>query len=288
MTNAIIQYKKTNDTRLALEPVDVGVDTPLPITDYWLEHAIQVIYGTYGDRVSVISKNKDLIKYGRTEQAGTSTAATLMTLTTGTLNETYVSTNIITTISSSSASDTGQVKVEGHTISGGNFTFVTQTITLTGQTQATLATPLARCTRINNAGSSDLVGDIYVYQDDTSTSGVPDTATKVHCEVRAGMNQSEKASTTISSTDYWIIAGVYANVLEKTASTAEISFEVREYGKTFRKYFDMASSNTTDSFRTGKPYIIVPPNADVRLRAIASGANTIVSGGMFGTLAKVI
>lgn len=252
-----------------------------------MRHAIDNIESDYSHPVSVESKAKDLLKFGRSEQVHSSTKTTLMTLPAGTFNETYVSTNIITTISSSSASDTESVKVEGHTVDGsGNFTFVVQEITLTGQTQATLATPLARCSRIYNNGSNDLVGDIYVYQDDTSTAGVPDTDTKVHCEIRAGENNSEKCSTTISNNDYWIITGAYADVLEKTASNAEIIMEVRLKGKVFREYFEMSCSNTSGgTFRSAVPYIVVPPNSDVRLRALASANGTIVSGALFGVLA---
>lgn len=258
-------------------------------SNYWTEHARNVIYQNYGDEVSIEKKGKDLIKYGRSEQVGTSTATTLMTLPAGTLNETYVAANSITTVSSSSTSDTQVIKVEGHTVDGsGNFIFLIQSITLTGQTQATFTTPIARCTRVYNDGATDLVGDIYVYEDDTSTAGVPDTAAGVHCMIRAGFNQSEKASTTISSTDYWIVHGVYADVLEKTSATAEIAFEVREKGKTFRKLFDFSASNTSGTFRIGTPYPIVPKNADVRLTAIASAAGTIVAGGIFGVLAKIV
>ena len=257
---------------------------------YWMEHARNIIYQNYGDEVSIEEKGKDLIKYGRSEQVQTATSTTLMTLPTGTFNESYVSTNSITTISSSSASDTEVVKVEGHTVDGnGDFTFVVQSITLTGQTQATLTTPLARCARLYNNGTNDLVGDIYVYQDDTSTAGVPNTGSKVHCEIRAGQNQSEKASTTLSQYDYWIVHGVYGDVLEKTAANAEIDLEIRLKGGVFRKAFDFSASNTSGgTFRIGRPYIIVPPNSDIRLRAKASANGTIVSGGIFGVLAKII
>ncbi len=91
---------------------------PLPIQDYNIYHAIDIINDTYGVNVSVENKKKDLLKFGRNPLVGT-TRATIMDLPTGVLHETYVSTNAITTISSSSTSDTRQVTVEGHTISGG-------------------------------------------------------------------------------------------------------------------------------------------------------------------------
>jgi len=259
--------------------------------DFWLDHAINVIAATYGDRVSVHTKNKDLLKFGRSEQVHTSTKTTLMTLPTGTFNETYASGNDIISVSSSATADTSlELTIEGHTVdASGNFTFVTQTATLLGNTEVNLTTPLARCSRLYNSSAQDYAGTIYAYESDTVTAGVPQTGAKVHCEIRAGENNSEKCSTTISNTDYWIITGAYADVLEKTASTAEIMFEIRQKGGVFREVFEMSCSNTSGgTFRSSHPYVIVPPNADVRMRALASATGTIVSAGMFGVLAKVI
>jgi len=257
------------------------------ISDYWLTHAVQHIKTEYGDRVSIVQKQKDLIKFGRSEQVQVATPTTLMTLPTGTFNETYVSDNLITTISSSSSSDTEVVSVEGHTISGSNLTFVVQTATLNGQNEVTLTTPLARCTRIRNTGSTDLVGAIYAYQDDTVTAGVPQTGSKVHCMIRAGQNRTEKASTSVSSQDYWIVTGVWGDMLSKNDWNAEIAFETRAIGGVFEKNFDYVVSKGASTWRHGVPYVVVPKNTDVRLRALASNANASVSGGIFGILAIV-
>ena len=255
--------------------------------DPWIQHAIEVISGTYGDTVSIQAKDKDLLKFGRNQLVNT-TKTTLMTLPVGTDNETYVGTNIITQISSSSGSDTGNVIVEGHTIAGGVFTFVTQTITLTGQTIKALTTPLARVSRVVNDGATDLVGNIYVAQTDTLTAGVPNTAAKVHLIVVAGVNNSEKAATTISNTDYWIITGFYADCLEKTAAFGIVHLEVREVGKTFINKIDIACSTNFRGEHKFAPYLIIPKNADIRLRATGNAAGKDISGGLGGVLAIVI
>ena len=255
--------------------------------DYWLRHACRVIETTYGDTVDIHEKGKDILKFGRNKIVNT-TKSTLMTLPAGIDNETYVSTNIITQISSSSGSDTGSVIVEGHTISGGVFTFVTQTITLTGQTAKLLTTPLARVTRVVNNGASDLVGNIYVAQTDTLTAGVPDTDAKVHLIVSAGFNNSEKASTTISNSDYYIMTSFYANCLEKTTAFGIIFLEVREAGKTFINKIDIESSTNDSARHEFKPYLIVPKNADVRIRISANAAGKDFAGGFEGVLASVV
>lgn len=262
--------------------------------DFWLEKAMRDIKTNYGHDTSVALKGKDLLKYGRSEQVSSS-KTTVMTLPSGVLNETYVSDNLITTISSGSTADTAannasDLVIEGHTIDpDGNLTFVEQPVALNGQNQVTLTTPLARATRAYNNDTADLTGPVYVYEDDTTTAGVPDTSTLVHLMIRTGQNQSEKASTSVSSTDYWIITGVYASVLDKAGSPlVDADLETREIGKVFRKRFDFGVNNSGVKILSGKPYQIIRPNTDVRIRAVSSAANTEVSAGIFGTLLKIV
>lgn len=258
-------------------------------SDYWLSHAMSVIEATYGDTVSVIKKDKDLLKFGESRQVQT-TKTTLMGLPTGTYNETYVSDNLITHFASSSGSDTENIVVEGHTIDGsGNFTFVTQEVTLAGQTKTALTTPLARCTRIYNNGSTELVGTVYVAQDVTFTSGVPQVDSAVHCIIEAGKQNSNKSSTTISNNDYWILTGFEASWLEKGAGFAEVHLEIRLKGKVFREVSHIpVSDGNPHGVQRFLPYVIVPANADVRLRAEASAAGKFVGGEIQGVLAKVV
>ena len=154
-----------------------------------LHLAEHYILSTYGDNVSIHDKEKFLYKFGANPSVGT-TRATLWYTGQDQANETYVAdnTNSIDTISSSSASDTEVVTIEGHTMSGGDKTFVVQTATLNGQNKVTLGTALNRCTRVYHAGQSttDLVGEIYVYEDTTITSGKPTDTTKIHITVPAG------------------------------------------------------------------------------------------------------
>lgn len=256
--------------------------------NFLVAHAIDVIKADYGVTVTVDGKAKDLLKFGRNKLVGTS-AATIMTLPVGVLNETYVSDNLITTISSSNNSDTQACVVEGHTInSDGNFTFLVQNVTLTGQTQATLTTPLARSTRWYNNDTTDVAGVIYIYEDDTSTAGVPDTAAGVHLMTNTGKNQSEKASTTISNNDYWIITSIDGQLYEKGVAYCEIVLEIRLKGKVFREVDTIAVDGSGHTSHQFIPYLIVPANSDVRLRAIADGASTDIGGSIHGFLAKVV
>jgi len=258
--------------------------TPQPVLDYWLLHAIQVIASTYGDEVSIRSKNKDLHKFGRNELIGT-TKATIQQQPAGVLHETYVSSNLINTIISTSGSDTEEVIIEGFTIDGNNdFTFIKQTLSLTGQTAKALTTNLARVVRVYNNDSTELVGVISVTETDTYTAGVPATNSKVHLQMGAGAQQSAKCSTTISSDDYLILTSLYGDILSKTAAFAEIQLEIRNKGKVFRTITFKGASDGHDAERGFKPYLIIPPNSDIRITAVAGSANTDIAAGIEGIL----
>lgn len=256
-----------------------------PGLEYRLLHAVRQIKDANGDEVYV--KPKSLAKFGSNQLVGTS-YATVMDLPSGVVDETFVSTNAITHLSSSNAGDTQEIVVEGHTIDGsGNLTFSVQTVTLAGQTKTALTTPLARCTRAYNNGATDLAGDLYFYEDGTVTSGVPDTASEVHLIVKSTQNQSSKAATSTSQYDYWLLTGIDGSVNKKTSATVDIELQVRNKGKVFRTIFNfsLSSSGQSTAEYNLDPCIIIEPNSDVRLRAIASTTAVSVSGRIKGYLA---
>jgi hypothetical protein len=269
-------------------------DTPRIVTeenalpDYDLAHAVRVIADTYGHNVSVYNKAKDLLKFGHSHRIGTS-FATIAHQPVGIDHESYVTDNLITHVISTSPADTGPIMTEYHTVDGnGNFTFGVQTSTLLGQHPVALDVPAARVSRGYNNGSTDFVGEISWTEVDTYTNGVPDTDTTVHMQIEAGENQTEKAATTISNNDYWIVTNIYCDFLEKSAGFAEVALQIRNKGKVFRNKIRLGCSNGYRGVHAFKPFLIVPANSDVRLVASANAASTDVSGGIEGYLAIVI
>lgn len=258
--------------------------------DFEIWMAEQIIQDTYSDTVSVADKKKTLLKFGNRTDLGSTTRSTIGHLGLAALNETYVTTNAITHFASSSGSDTGDMYVEGHTVSGtgtsAQFTFVTQTVTLAGQTKTALTTPLARVSQVYNSSATDWVGDIYVAEDVAFTAGVP--ASGSHIKVPAGEQTSFKAATTVSNTDYGIIDEWVVTVGKKTNAVVDFRLEIREVGGVFRpKVFAEASQGETFMLRFEAP-IIVPKNADVRVTALASATNVEAGSWFNGYLAKVI
>jgi len=255
--------------------------------DSVIAQAQNSIYRNFGDRVSVTQKGKSLYKFGRNPNIGTS-AETVWQVGG---DETYCTTNAIDKFSSSNAGDTQEIVIEGHTISGGVLTFATQTVTLVGQTETALTTPLARVTRLYNNGTVDFAGDIYVYENDTVTSGVPQTTSKIHLKVPVNGNQSEKAATSISNEDYYIITQFIGYCFTKASRTVEFLGEMREVdttNKVFRRQFSTAGSEGQPTVVNFNPPFIVPKNYDLRVRAVASASSTDIGASFNGYIAKII
>lgn len=273
------------------------------VTDYRLADAINRIEENNGDVVSVWNKAKILTKFGRNETVGTSWE-TLAEFQGSEPNETFLTTNIIDSIVSSSGSDTTQtIVIEGHTVDvSGNMTFVSQEAALNGQTEVTLGTPLARCNRmyVKESGTfgttpTALVGDVVVYDNtDGITSGVPDTDAAVKCIIKAGETQSQKAATTISSTDYWILTGFSAAFGVSggpSVDYAEVRIEIRDITNG-GVWLPLGRTISIVPNQIGKsvdlnPYSIVPKNHDVRLRAKTNASTGEIYGEITGYLALV-
>lgn len=263
--------------------------------------ALDELESTTGSRFRL--KPKSLIKFGRTANADDGTQTTVAEFQGSVVNETFATSNSIDSIVSSSGSDTETVTVEGHTVDGsGNLTFVVQTATLTGQTAVTLGTPLYRATRAYNAAgtfaspASDLVGNVYVYDATEATgitAGVPDVATATKVMIGAGRQQSEKCATAISQHDAWLITGISTGISRATGGTADVDIDVQiqESGGVFRNTpieIELRTAATATLYVPCIPFLIAPPNSDIRMVATADTNDTVVSGAINGYLATKV
>ena len=238
-----------------------------------IDHAIEVIASTYGERVRI--KDKFLSKFGRFASLGTAYETVQEQ---GGL-EVKQTDNLIDTVVSDNAGDNQSVRIEGHTIDGsGNLTFTVQTPTLNGTTNVTLSTPLARATRITNEGSTDFAGTVTIFDATTPAT--------IFLQADGTHNRSQKAATSISSKDYWIITGLYGAVEKKAAASADFSLQVKKQGGVFQEVFGFTASSSAVSplLQLTSP-IIVPSNSDVRLNAAASTSGVEVVGRIEGYLA---
>jgi hypothetical protein len=255
------------------------------VPDGRLVQSEREIQSTYGDVVSIDRKAKSLLKFGKSAEL---TANTLETVWTVGGNEVYISDDGITLISSSSASDTQEIRVEGHTISGDDLTFVVQLVTLNGQTPVALNTGLARISRISNNSGTELVGRVVAYEDTATTNGVPTDETKIHIDIPLGFQQSFKAATSFSKEDYYVMTGFYGAVSAKQSAAVDFYIEIKKPNGVFLQTACFTASSTGgNSDISLDPAIIVPKNSDVRVRCETTDNNAVVFGIFKGYLAKV-
>ena len=272
--------------------------------DFRLDHALAVLADKgYGSNWSIADKRKSLIKFGRNTSLTQNVRSTIWNV--GPANETYLTVaqgNLITVISSSSASDAGKViSIEGHRYVGGNLVFTVQRVTCNGQTRVTLPVPLCRCSRMEDLSLVPTVGDIYAYQGagTTDTAGVPNNLAFVHNVIRGteSKNQSFKGATTISSTDALIITALTAAVAKKQPASVDFGIESAKRTATgpgdekgftpdFGE-FTLESSGQSAIRVDLNPCIIIPPNHEVRAIATSSASATQGNFGFSGYLASI-
>jgi hypothetical protein len=259
------------------------------VPDGRLVQAEREIEASTGDRVSIDRKAKSLIKFGKSADL---TADTLETVWTVGGNETYVTDNTIEYISSSSAADTQTIKLECHTVSGtgtdAKFTFLVQEVTLDGQNPVALDTPVARVSHAYNANGTEIVGRVTVYENTTVVGGVPSDATKIHIDIPQGLQGSFKGATTFSDSDYYVLTGGFGSVSKKQDANVDFYLEVREAGGVFIQRAAVSASTGGPWDIDLDPAVIVPKNADVRIRADSGTNNAVVFGVFKGYLAKVL
>jgi len=258
------------------------------VPDGRLVQAEREIQATFGDVVSIDKKAKSLIKFGKSADLSANGTSTVWTVGG---HEVYVNDNLITHISSSSAADVYEVLLECHTVSGtgqdAKFSFLTQTVTLQGQTKVALPTPVARVSQVFNNNGVELVGRVTVYEDVAITAGVPNDPTKIHIDIPVGLQGSFKAATTFSDEDYYVLTGGFGSVSLKQNAAADFYLEVREVGKVFVQRAAVSASSGGPWEIDLDPAVIIPRNADVRITVETDTNNAVVFGVFKGYLAKV-
>jgi hypothetical protein len=242
------------------------------VTDEWASLAISEVLEEYGDDVTI--KPKTLFKFGRNPDIDAGVYETVW-LAGG--DEIIPTGNLIDSIVSDDIADTVDILIEGHVLVGSDLIFTVQTIALNGTTPVLLATPLVRCTRMYNDNGTDLVGEVTVYESGTGN---------IHNVIGIGKNQSEKAQTAFSSTDYGFITQIAGGPSSKTAALVEFDLQIRLPNKVWRTRFEFATSGNSLNIPL-QPYLIVPKNSDVRLRAKSNTNNTEVFGSFNVIIAKV-
>ena len=175
-------------------------------------------------------------------------------------------------ISSSNAGDTEVIKVD---YLDENWDQQTINVTLDGQNKTRIGTTetMIRIQGAKNAGSADLLGDVYIYEDDTLTAGVPDTATKVRGKMSIGHGALLNAKVAIPN-------GKVGFMVERTltasiSTSLDILLLAREFGKVY-----VVDRHPHLSLNSIVGPVLLPSiyraKTDIKFRASASAANSLL------------
>ena len=153
-------------------------------------------------------------------------------------------TDNIDSLISSSGSDTEIIRVEGLDVS---WNVVTQDITLNGQTRVPLSTNLLFVYRMENLGSNSLVGQVYAYTNNSTTSlGVPTDTSTVRAVIDDGNNQTEMAYYPVPAGKTAYLRKIdFSQAGANKATNYVFKFKVKQFGRQFNLKKRIAGTFTT-------------------------------------------
>ncbi len=156
-------------------------------------------------------------------------------------------------ISSSDAGDTQTVELQGLDV---NYSLVTQTITLNGQTDVDISatgTDMVRIFRVKNTGATDLAGVVYVRTNGSAQDGggVPSVASTVRAIVNNGNNQTLMAIYTIPAGKTGYMRDWYASTAGASRSSEYVMrLRARPFGGVFQlKHVSAISDSATSTYK---------------------------------------
>ena len=261
-----------------------GVGSTNPISDFFLQVGRGLIDGIssvskFGEapNIGTASDPQDVWDFGASAGQYTfpTSAATLF-------------------ISSSNNGDVVDIDTEGLDT---DWAVQTQTQTLAGHTKTEIGSGLTwiRTYRAKNVGAANLAGTVYIYEDDTVTDGVPDTASKVRAVIMPTTNaaifnnQTQMAIFPIPAgkKGYLFLWGASVN-RAGTAGTkeADLVLQIREFGGVFQVKQNKSINNIGEgvSDRRWTAPLEVPAKSDVKVMVLTVSANDTAVSSWFDLL----
>lgn len=197
---------------------------------------------------------------------------------------TYMAAAAALFISSSDDADDQDITVIGLDADWNRQT-VTQTLAGNTETEIGSGKTWLRVYRAFNADSTDLAGDVYIYEDDTVTAGVPQTPAKIKAKIDIGDGQTQMCLMPVALGKVgriWRFGGsiLSGGTTPVAAAAIDIKIRTREFGKTFRvrENLGLTVNGTNNDDLTFMPYLIVPAKTDIELTGLASDDDTDVAG----------
>ena len=229
-------------------------------------------------------------KFGHGEDFDTANGVSLiwdgMSISSKIPSYTYSTTADINSIASSSAGDTVDISIKGLDT---NWDLVEQTVTLTGQTAATLSTPLVRVFRAKNIGAADLVGDVYIATSSAVFSGgIPTIDTTIRAIIPIGYNQTQMAMYTVPAGHTLLIVEGWSGMSKSNTAEGDLTIWRRSDGGVFRILHNIGH-NTVGVGSDHRPYSLplpLPEKTDLEYRFEALADNSAASAGFHGLLVQ--
>ena len=225
---------------------------------------------SYHDEVATggISSLSYIEKFGRNTTVASGAQETIWD---GSTLYSYAATAVITHAISANAGDTMDIEIQGL---DADWALVVQTITLTGDTQVALTTPLIRVFRARLVGGTASLGVISI-----TTTGQSAT----YAQILVGVNQTNMAIYTIPAEKTGYLHVWYASMLRATGTTAtaaDVDLYRRDFEEVFRSTQPIGIQNTGSGqwqYRYTFP-IKLPAKTDIEVRATPT-ANADISAG---------
>lgn len=188
-------------------------------------------------------------------------------------------------LSSSNALDVGQTITISGLDSLGELT--TQNIITTGQTNATLTTPLWRVFRMENISKfavGDVVGMLYCHTDASPTAGVP-TGSAIRAMINDGNNQTLMSVYTVPAGYVGFLfrgelgLGLSGNQ-QTTSEYVRAEYRSRRFGSILRvKKRITLSLNGNSNYQDSRSFPdVIPALTDVQLRVVYASEASVVWG----------
>ncbi len=168
----------------------------------------------------------------------------------------------------------------------GDWNLETFEITLAGRTKTAVITPSGddpiRVHRMINRGTADLVGDVYIYENDTVTDGVPDTASLTRGKILIGNNQTLMAMRSIPSGSIGLLKKLVGSMTGPNPSaTSDLKIWIRPFGEVFQLKGFLGGMRATGTTYFERDYSNVPiqvvAKSDIRIEGVSDTNSTPIT-----------
>lgn len=199
--------------------------------------------------------------------------------------QTWIPTAAPIHISSSSSADQDiEVTVEYLDLLWQPQTAVVFTDDTDGQTEIITSITAIRINKAWVSGGSAAVGKIYLYEDDTVTLGVPQTATLIHAVLEIADQETKHGWWSIPDGYEGYVLDWQVDTLAAIVMTNKV--EVREFNGVFLSK-DTLIINAGSKGKTKVIAIKCPPKSDVKITSVGASGSSLVNGELTLVLRKL-